>query len=130
MMDTLTLCQFVFGPTWCLFGPNDTVKMVKAVTGWDVSVDELIQLGHRRIMLMRTYNAREGFSRKDDRLPKKFFKPLSGTGPTAGVSLSHAELEAALDEYYRLAGCTNDGIPSLGTLEQLGVGWAAEYLPS
>jgi aldehyde:ferredoxin oxidoreductase len=130
MMDTLTLCQFVYGPTWCLFGPNDTAKMVQAVTGWDVTVDELIELGHRRITLMRTFNARDGFSRKDDQLPKKFFKPLVGTGPTAGVAITHEEMNAALDEYYRLAGFTNDGIPTPKTLKALGVEWAAEYLPA
>ena len=32
MMDTLTVCQFVYGPTWCLYGPKDTAAMVKAVT--------------------------------------------------------------------------------------------------
>ena len=129
MMDSLTLCQFVYGPTWCLYGPNDTAKMVKAVTGWDVTVDELIKLGHRRITLMRTFNAREGFARKDDNLPKKFFKPLVGVGPSAGVALTHEELDTALDEYYKLAGFTNDGIPTPNTLEQLDIEWASKYLP-
>ena len=130
MMDTLTLCQFVYGPTWCLYGPNDTVNMVKAVTGWDVTLDELMQLGHRRIALMRTFNAREGFGRKDDSLPKKFFQPLVGVGPSAGVALDHAEFEAALDEYYKLAGFTGQGTPTSETLTHLGVAWAADYLPA
>ncbi len=130
MMDTLDLCQFVYGPTWCLYGPNDTAAMVKAVTGWEVSVDELIEVGMRRINLMRTFNAREGFGRKDDQLPRKFFKPLGGTGPTAGVSLTHEEMDAALDEYYRQAGFTRDGIPTRETLKKLDIEWAAEYLPS
>ena len=130
MMDSLTLCQFVYGPTWCLYGPNDTARMVKAVTGWDVTVDELIELGHRRIALMRTFNAREGFARKDDKLPKKFFKPLVGVGPSAGVALTHEEMDTALDEYYKLAGFTNDGIPTPKTLKQLDIEWAAEYLPA
>jgi aldehyde:ferredoxin oxidoreductase len=129
MMDTLTVCQFVYGPTWCLYGPKDTAAMVKAVTGWDVSVDELMEVGMRRLNLMRTFNAREGMSRKDDRLPSKFFKPLAGVGPTSGVALTHEEMEAALDEYYRQAGFTADGIPMPATLEKLDIGWAAEYLP-
>ena len=91
MMDTLDLCQFVYGPTWCLYGPNDTAEMVRAVTGWDVTVDELMTIGKRRLNLMRTFNAREGFGRKDDQLPKDFFKPLVGTGPTAGVGLSRTK---------------------------------------
>jgi aldehyde:ferredoxin oxidoreductase len=129
MMDSLTLCQFVYGPTWCLYGPNDTAKMVNAVTGWDVDVDELIELGHRRIVMMRTFNAREGFTRKDDKLPNKFFKPLDGVGPSSGVALNKEEMDSALDEYYRIAGLTNQGIPKPATLKQLDIEWAMEYLP-
>ena len=62
MMDTLTLCQFVYGPTWCVYGPKETAAMIQAVTGWNVTIDELIKVGIRRINLMRTFNAREGFS--------------------------------------------------------------------
>ncbi len=130
MMDTLTLCQFVYGPTWCLYGPKDTAEMVRAITGWDVSVDELMSVGMRRLNLLRTFNAREGFTRQDDQLPKKFFKPLAGTGPTAGESVTHEEMEAGLDEYYRLAGFTNDGIPTRETLNALNIEWAADYLPA
>jgi aldehyde:ferredoxin oxidoreductase len=130
MMDTLTVCQFVYGPTWCLYGPNDTAEMVRAVTGWEVTLDELMTVGKRRLNLLRTFNAREGFSRKDDKLPKKFFKPLAGTGPTAGIAVTHEEMEAGLDEYYRLAGFTNDGIPTRQTLKELDIEWAADYLPA
>lgn len=128
LMDTLELCQFVWGPAWTLYGPQEMVALVRAVTGWDVTLDELMIVGARRLNLMRTFNAREGFTRKDDTLPKKFFKPLSGSGPTAGVAITQAELDAALDEYYQLAGWTNDGIPTAATLEKLDIEWAAEYL--
>jgi aldehyde:ferredoxin oxidoreductase len=129
MMDSLTLCQFVYGPAWCLFGPVETVMMVKAVTGWDVSIDELIQVGLRRINLMRTFNAREGFTRKDDTLPKKFFKPLGGTGPTSGLAVGKQEFEDALNMYYEMHGWTEDGVPTAYSLEKSSLEWAAEYLP-
>jgi len=125
MLDTLDLCQFVWGPGWTLYGPQETADMVKAVTGWDVTIEELMLVGARRLNLMRMFNAREGFDRKQDKLPKKFFKALKGTGPTAGIALTHEELESALDEYYKLAGWTPDGIPTSPTLEKLGIGWAA-----
>jgi aldehyde:ferredoxin oxidoreductase len=82
-------------------------------------------VGMRRLNLMRAFNAREGFDRKQDKLPKKFFKALKGTGPTAGIALTHEEIEGAIDEYYRLAGWTPDGIPTPQTLENLGIAWAA-----
>lgn len=129
MMDTLDLCQFVYGPAWSLFGPVETAAIVKAVTGWDVTIEELIQVGIRRINLMRTYNAREGFTRKDDILPGKFFKPLGGTGPTAGIAVGHEEFETALTLYYQMHGWTMDGVPTSDALKKSGIEWAAEYLP-
>jgi aldehyde:ferredoxin oxidoreductase len=130
MLDTIELCQFVWGPGWTLYGPRETVDFVKATTSWDVTLDELMAVGARRLNLMRTYNAREGLNRKDDRLPKKFFKALSGSGPTAGVALTHEEIETAKDGYYKLAGWTTNGVPTKTSLANLGIEWAAEYLPA
>jgi aldehyde:ferredoxin oxidoreductase len=79
---------------------------------------------------MRTFNAREGFTRKDDQLPKRLYQTLTGTGPTAGIGVTHEEMDSALDEYYRLAGFTSDGIPTSSTLSQLDLEWAAKYLPA
>lgn len=128
MLDSLELCQFVFGPAWTLYGPQETAGMLNAVTGWDFSVDELMAVGARRLNLMRTFNTREGLNRKDDRLPKKFFQALKGEGPTAGIAISHQEVENALDEYYKLAGWTSNGDPTPATLNKLGLEWAASLL--
>ncbi len=61
ILDTVELCQFVWGPAWTLYGPKELVDFVKAVTGWDVTLDELMTVGARRLNLMRMFNAREGF---------------------------------------------------------------------
>jgi aldehyde:ferredoxin oxidoreductase len=129
MMDSLELCQFVWGPAWTLYGPKETMEMVNAVTGWDVTVDELLLVGQRRLNMMRTFNSREGLDRKDDKLPKKFFKALQGTGPTAGKVINKGEFEKALDHYYMLNGWTMNGIPTRQKLVELDLGWASEYLP-
>jgi aldehyde:ferredoxin oxidoreductase len=130
LLDTLGLCQFVWGPAWTLYGPSETVAFMRAVTGWPVSLDELMKVGKRRVVLMRLFNAREGFTRQDDRLPEKFFQPLLGGGPTGGVAIDRQEFEAALDLYYALLGFTPDGIPTYASLVDSGVAWAAEYLPA
>ena len=125
-LDTASLCQFVWGPAWSLYGPQETVDFVRAVTGWaDFDVDELMEIGERRLNMMRAFNAREGMGRREDRLPDKFFRPLTGTGPTAGVALDRAAIEGALDEYYRLAGWDGStGNPTPDTLARLGLEWA------
>jgi aldehyde:ferredoxin oxidoreductase len=130
MLDSVELCQFVYGPAWTLYGPAETVEMIRAITGWDVTVEELMAVGERRLNLFRTFNAREGLGRKDDKLPKKFFKQLAGAGPTAGVALTHEEIDSAIDSYYRLAGWTPDGVPTKDGLAKLEIEWAAEYLPA
>jgi aldehyde:ferredoxin oxidoreductase len=124
MLDSVELCQFVFGPAWTLYGPAETVQMIRAVTGWDITVEELMTIGERRLNLFRTFNAREGLDRKADKLPKKFFKQLQGAGPTAGIALTREEIESAIDEYYKLAGWTNNGIPTPETMERLDIAWA------
>ncbi len=122
-LDSAALCQFEWGPAWCLFGPQETVELMQAVTGWDdFDLDELMAVGERRLNMMRLFNARQGLDRRHDRLPPKFFKPLTGTGPTAGVALSLDEIEQAKDEYYRLAGWdAATGNPTPETLSRLGI---------
>jgi len=124
MLDSLELCQFVWGPAWTLYGPSETVEMVKSVTGWPVTLEELMEVGERRINLMRVFNAREGFTRRDDCLPKKFFAPLAGSGPTAGAAIDPLEFETALELYYQLNGWDEEGTPTIATLERLGLEWA------
>ena len=89
-----------------------------------------MEVGKRRLNLFRTFNAREGLDRQADKLPKKFYKQLQGAGPTAGIALTHDEIESAIDEYYKLAGWTNDGVPTRETLQKHDIEWAAEYLPA
>ena len=127
-LDTASLCQFVWGPAWTLYGPQETVDFVRLVTGWsDFSLEELMTIGERRINLLRAFNAREGIDRSADRLPAKFFRPLGGTGPTAGIAMVEAEIEAAKNEYYRLAGWdVATGNPTPETLARLGLGWLAQ----
>jgi aldehyde:ferredoxin oxidoreductase len=125
-LDSLGLCQFVWGPSWQLYGPVETVELVQAGTGWDATLDELLQMGERRINLMRAFNAREGIGKSADTLPKKLFQPLEGTGPSAGVALTTEELERARESYYRLAGCDPEtGYPTRAKLAELGLDWAA-----
>jgi aldehyde:ferredoxin oxidoreductase len=123
-MDTYSLCQFVFGPSWELYGPVETAEILAAGTGWDVTVDEILEVGERRLNMLRAFNARQGFTRKDDTLPKKFFKPLQGTGATAGVAWKPEELERVKDVYYQLAGWDPaTGNPTRAKLEALKLGW-------
>ena len=83
------------------------------------------ELGERRVNMMRLFNAREGMTRKQDKLPKKFYKVLREGGPSGGVALDESEMEQAQDIYYELSGWdAQTGNPTPETLERLGL---AEY---
>ena len=123
MLDTLELCQFVFGPAWTLFGPQETLDMVRAVTGWDVTLDELMLVGERRLNMLRAFNAREGFTAADDVLPEKFFQELKGKRVNENMIVEREKLAAALDQYYAALGWTDNGNPTPEKLQSLGLAW-------
>ena len=125
-LDSLNVCQFVFGPAWQLYGPSDLVEVVRAVTGWNVSLWELMKLGERRINLLQAFNIREK-GMQDYNLPDKLFKPLRG-GASEGVAILRQEIEAAKAIYYTMAGWDNHGIPTRQLLEELNLGWVADEL--
>ncbi len=128
-LDTVNVCQFVFGPAWQLYGPDQLVDAVRVITGWeDVTLEELLTVGQRRLNMLRAFNAREGLTREDDKLPKKLSKPLKG-GRSDGLFVTPEEIERAKDTYYALAGWdVSTGSPTRPTLEQLGLGWVADEL--
>ena len=91
-------------------------------------MEDLLKIGERRINLMRVFNQREGLDSQSDTLPDKFFKPLQGSGPTAGVSIDLEQFEEAKQIYYELSGWDDNGLPKRETLEALGLGWVFEKM--
>jgi aldehyde:ferredoxin oxidoreductase len=87
LLDSASVCQFVYGPAWQLYGPDHLSQALNAATGWTTSVDELVDVGARKLTMRRLFNAREGAGRNQDKLPKKLFKPLTG-GPSDGLHVT------------------------------------------
>ncbi len=123
MMDTLCLCQFAWGPAWQLYGPEELVEFCKYGIGWDTSIEELQEIGERRINMMRLFNQKLGFSRKDDILPKKAFLPVEyAEGEIAQITPQ--QFEDTLTTYYRYAGWdVETGNPTPETIKRLGLEW-------
>jgi len=127
-MDSINICQFVFGPAWQLYSSEQLRQLVELVTGWDVSLEELLEVGARRLNMLRAYNSREGFGRDQDKLPPKLFQPRVG-GATDGVALTEKEIEDAKEMYYDQAGWNvSTGTPTKARLAELGLGWVADLL--
>ena len=128
-LDSLNLCQFAWGPTWELFGASDVTALLKAVANWDVPVSEQLEIGERRLNMMRAFNAREGIDKTFDTLPEKFFKTPLLSGPSKGLCLDKDEFNNALKEYYQQSGWDAEtGNPTKATYHRLGLEWVAQQL--
>jgi aldehyde:ferredoxin oxidoreductase len=121
----------------CFFGPaprsfiqpEDVLAAVEAVTGWDVTIDELLEIGERATNMARIFNVREGFSREDDILPERLFQPLEN-GALEGHAMPREEFETALTQLYQLKGWDSEnGQPTKDRLEKLSLEWAADMFP-
>ena len=121
LANCLSVCQF---PPWRFSEYRD---LVQAVTGWDVSMHELVQVAERTLALARIFNLREGFTREDDWLPPRFFQPQT-SGALSETSVDPDELRKAVDTYYEMMGWDEDGAPTEGTLYRLSIGWASQHL--
>ena len=121
LANCLSVCQF---PPWSFTEYRD---LVQAVTGWDVSMHELVQVAERTLALARIFNLRAGFTTEDDWLPPRFFQPQT-SGALSETSVDPDELRKAIDTYYEMMGWDMDGAPTEGTLYRLSIGWASQYL--
>lgn len=119
MSDALPICKFPMIPPRPLT-PARLVKLLNLVTGWNFTIEEFLQVGERTFNLGRLFDAREGISRSDDTLPRRFAEVLS-EGGSAGENLDSDSLKTMLDEYYRLRGWDNEGRPYPETLKRLGL---------
>ncbi len=128
LYNSLTMCAFVGAPAGP-FALGKIVDFVNAVTGWDTSLWELMKVGERSNTMQRIFNLREGFTAKDDSLPERFFQGL-GNGALQGRGLGREEFSQALHAYYGMAGWDEEtGVPRRWKLDELSIGWTAEYLP-
>lgn len=119
LINYLGLCKFV---PWT---HQEVKAALTSITGWDMGSDELMKVVERGITLARIFNIREGFSAKDDILPKRFAvsppdSPLKGIDPH--------KLQQAQKAYYRIMGWDDGGTPSPEKLAELEIDWAAQYV--
>ncbi len=115
--DSMEICKYITR-TGLLF-PEPLVEMLNAVTGMEYEPDDAFKIGERIVNVERAFNVREGFSRKDDTLPKRFLEEPLMEGPSKGHV---CDLEPMLDDYYKFRGWdVKTGLPTRAKLEELGL---------
>ncbi len=111
--DSLKICKFA------LFGGvslTDLCNWLNDVTGWNVSVAELIKMGERITNLKRLHNIRFGLKKSDDALPKRLTREKRGSG---GAAENLPDINKMLKEYFQYRGWSDGGIPLPDKLREL-----------
>ncbi len=109
---------------------GNMAKYAAAITGKQTTEQDLRAKAKKIWNLVRAFNVREGFSRKDDTLPERMEKePLPG-GKPKGHAVPRADFERMLDEYYSLWGWDSNGIPTKKTMESVGLADIAKRVPA
>jgi aldehyde:ferredoxin oxidoreductase len=96
-------------------------RLIEYATGLHFTLAELHTAGERIYTLERTMLVKDGLSRKDDTLPRRYFDEPVPEGPAKGAIISRKAFSNMLDEYYRLHGWDENGIPKDTTLRRLGI---------
>lgn len=112
-----------------LYTYDHLAELYSAATGIEVTSNEAMEAADRIWNMLKVLNVREGFSRKDDRIPPKYVQPLKtvdgGDYPPIGCEgreVSLVDLERLLDDYYEERGWdVRKGIPPREKLAGLGL---------
>ncbi len=94
-------------------------ELLNAVTGLEIDADEMMKIGERNYVIRKILSAKDGYSRRDDVLPKRLREPLK-KGVCEGEDIPEELLSKAIDEYYLLRGF-NDYGPTNEKLKELGL---------
>jgi aldehyde:ferredoxin oxidoreductase len=100
LMDSLILCKFLRRVLEDFYG--ESAGMLRAVTGWDVTDDELRETARRIVATKRQVNLLAGWTPAEDTLPERFFTSALPNDPEA--SLSRERLQELVAEYHRQRG--------------------------
>jgi len=97
LFDALILCRFYRDLiTW-----KDLQEIIKSTCNLSLKKKELKTMASGIINLARAFNQQEGLTKKEDKLPRRFFREvLQETGKT----IQPEDLKFMLKEYYQLRG--------------------------
>ncbi len=125
MMSSTGMCILAVAPA-NIINPTKVTDLIRALTGWDTSLWELMKVGERGKALARVFNCREGISPQTEVLPARFHEAFTD-GPLQGVRVEPEEFAKARRLYYQMEGWDPDtGWPSYAKLAELGIEWAAK----
>ena len=124
MNNLLGICNFVAAPFLAL-KYEKIEEAVRAITGWETNLWEIMRATERSEVMMRVFNNREGFGPEDDKLFRRLHEPLPD-GPSKGLFIDEQDLKKAIQLYYDMMGWDSAGKPTRGKLYDLNLEWLPE----
>ncbi len=103
LFDTMIFCRFYRD----LYPWDELREVIGATTGMKLKEDDLRGIARNISDGTRTFNIREGLTRDDDTLPRRFFEePIE-----EGKIMRREDFDRLLQEYYELRGWDKQGVP-------------------
>jgi aldehyde:ferredoxin oxidoreductase len=102
--DSLDLCKF----SAFAMGADEYAAQYTAMTGLEITADDVLTAGERIYNLERWYNNQAGFGEGSDTLPARYTTEASKEKGSEGHV---CELDNMLEEYYRARGWINGVVP-------------------
>jgi len=100
--------------------PKLQLDCLNAVTGWELTLEDIFTIGRRVINQLRMFNFRHGMKKKDE-YPSKRYGSIPADGPAKGKNIME-KWDWMLENYYTLMGWdTKTGEPLPETLKKLGL---------
>jgi len=100
LMDSLVLCKFLRGVFEDFY--SEAADMLRLVTGWDATADELREAARRIIATKRQFNLLACWTLDEDTLPSRFLEnPLEND---TAATLTRERLDSLVREYHRQRG--------------------------
>ncbi|MFQ5826493.1 MAG: aldehyde ferredoxin oxidoreductase family protein [Dehalococcoidia bacterium] len=119
--DSIGCCRFqtvLNSPTAPKY--EEYAQLLKLSADWDVSVEELREIGERIYTTERLTLGRLGWgSREHDTIPDKWLDEPVPEGPMQGEHIDRQKFQEFLDAYYRFHGWDSNGHPTPETVERL-----------
>ena len=115
--DSLVICVFIDVKL------EDYSRMLKASTGEEYGVSDLLRVGWRIETLIRLFNLREGLDpQREDILPPRMWEPVP-SGPSKGrrAFVSEEDFRRCLLKFYEYRGWDEEGRPREDTVKTLGL---------
>lgn len=98
---------------------NRIREILTAVTGQEISAEDMLLLGERNYALRKILTAKHGYTKENDDIPRRMKKSLP-RGGSANEPIPNKAFQKEIDEYYRLRGFDEKG-PTKGKLKELGI---------